>query len=159
MPNLEILAIKKTPHDWMNLAYKEAEKSFIKDEVPVGAIIVLDNNIIGRGHNQSILKNDSTAHAEIEAIRSASRNVKNYRLTRANLYVTLEPCAMCYGAIVHSRISNIYYGARDSKTGVCGSCDDFSQKEFFNHKPRITGQILERKCSDILKKFFLSKRY
>ena len=105
----------------MKIAIKEAEKSLLKNEVPVGAIIVLNDEIIGRGHNQSISKNDPTSHAEIEAIRSASKRLKNYRLTEASLYVTLEPCTMCYGAIVHSRISNIFYGASDPKSGVCGS--------------------------------------
>ena len=146
-------------HDvWMLEAIKEAEKSLLKDEVPVGAIVVLDGEIIGRGHNQPILKKDPTSHAEIEAIRNASEEIKNYRLKGADLYVTLEPCTMCYGAIVHSRISNIFFGARDYKTGVCGSCEDHSQKKYFNHKPIIIGQIMENECSKILKDFFKSKR-
>jgi len=142
----------------MKIAIKEAEKSLLKNEVPVGAIIVLNDEIIGRGHNQSISKNDPTSHAEIEAIRSASKRLKNYRLTEASLYVTLEPCTMCYGAIVHSRISNIFYGASDPKSGVCGSCEDFSKKSFFNHKPFITGKIMPKECSKILKDFFKTKR-
>ena len=144
---------------WMSHALKEAKKSLSQDEVPVGAVIVLDGEIIGRGHNQPISKRDPTSHAEIEAIKSASENLKNYRLTGANLYVTLEPCTMCYGAIVHSRISNIFFGARDPKSGVCGSCEDLSQKDYFNHKPHIIGEIMSKECSKILKDFFKAKRF
>ena len=142
----------------MKIAIKEAEKSLLKDEVPVGAIIVLNGEIIGRGHNQSISKNDPTSHAEIEAIRNASKRLKNYRLTGASIYVTLEPCAMCYGAIVHSRISKIFYGTSDPKSGVCGTCEDLSEKSFFNHKPQILGQIMANECSKILTDFFKAKR-
>jgi len=146
-------------HDvWMLEAIKEAEKSLLKDEVPVGAIVVLDGEIIGRGHNQPILKKDPTSHAEIEAIRNASEEIKNYRLNGADLYVTLEPCAMCYGAIVHSRISNIFFGVDDQKSGVCGSCEDLSEKKYFNHKPHITGHIMANECSKILKDFFKVRR-
>ena len=143
---------------WMQKALEEAEKSLSKNEVPVGAVIVLDGEIIGRGHNQPILKKDPTSHAEIEAIRNASEVIKNYRLKGADLYVTLEPCAMCYGAIVHSRISNIFFGASDQKSGVCGSCEDLSKKRYFNHKPHITGQIMNKESSKILKDFFKAKR-
>jgi len=145
-------------HFWMHKALDEAHKSFSKNEVPVGAVIILNKEIIGRGHNQPILKNDPTSHAEIEAIRNASENIKNYRLTGADIYVTLEPCTMCYGALVHSRVSNIFFGARDKSRGVCGSCENLSQKEYFNHKPFVTGQILEQECSKILKDFFKAKR-
>jgi len=143
---------------WMLHAINEAEKSMNLNEVPVGAIIVLNDEIIGRGHNQPILKKDPTSHAEIEAIRNASEKIKNYRLKGADLYVTLEPCTMCYGAIVHSRISNIFFGASDQKSGVCGSCEDLSEKKYFNHKPHITGQIMNKECSKILKDFFKAKR-
>jgi len=142
----------------MQKALEEAENSLLKNEVPVGAVIVLDGEIIGRGHNQPILKKDPTSHAEIEAIRNASEAIKNYRLKGADLYVTLEPCAMCYGAIVHSRISNIFFGASDQKSGVCGSCEDLSKKRYFNHKPHITGQIMNKESSKILKDFFKAKR-
>ena len=143
---------------WMLHAINEAEKSMNLNEVPVGAIIVLNDEIIGRGHNQPILKKDPTSHAEIEAIRNASEEIKNYRLKGADLYVTLEPCTMCYGAIVHSRISNIFFGASDQKSGVCGSCEDLSEKKYFNHRTHITGQIMANECSKILKDFFKSKR-
>jgi len=143
---------------YMAQAIKAANLSLKENEVPVGAVVVLNGAIIGTGYNQSILKKDPTSHAEIEAIRNAAENIKNYRLTGADIYVTLEPCAMCYGAIVHSRISNIFFGARDSKSGVCGSCDDLSQKKYFNHRPYITGQIMANECSKILKDFFKTKR-
>ena len=143
---------------WMQKALEEAEKSLSKNEVPVGAVIVLGGEIIGRGHNQPISKRDPTSHAEIEAIRNASEEIKNYRLKGADLYVTLEPCAMCFGAIVHSRISNIFFGAGDQKSGVCGSCEDLSEKKYFNHKPYITGHIMAKECSKILKDFFKAKR-
>ena len=143
---------------WMQKALEEAEKSLSKNEVPVGAVIVLDGEIIGSGHNQPILKKDPTSHAEIEAIRNASEEIKNYRLNGADLYVTLEPCTMCFGAIVHSRISNIFFGANDQKSGVCGSCEDLSEKKYFNHKPHIIGQIMNKECSKILKDFFKARR-
>ena len=150
---------KNSKHNfWMQKALEEAQKSLSKNEVPVGAVIVLDGKIIGRGHNQPILKKDPTSHAEIEAIRNASEEIKNYRLKGADLYVTLEPCTMCYGAIVHSRISNIFFGASDQKSGVCGSCEDLSEKKYFNHKPYITGKIMNKECSKILKDFFKAKR-
>jgi len=143
---------------WMQKALEEAEKSLLKNEVPVGAVIILDGEIIGKGLNQPILKKDPTSHAEIEAIRNASVEIENYRLNGADLYVTLEPCAMCFGAIVHSRISNIFFGASDQKSGVCGSCENLSEKKYFNHRPQITGQILANECSKILKDFFKEKR-
>ena len=143
---------------WMQKALEESEKSLSKNEVPVGAVIVLDGKIIGRGHNQPILKKDPTSHAEIEAIRNASKEIKNYRLKGADLYVTLEPCSMCFGAIIHSRISNIFFGANDQKSGVCGSCEDLSEKKYFNHKPLVTGRIMANECSKILKDFFKAKR-
>ena len=153
------LNLKSDSHNfWMLEAIKESEKSLLKGEVPVGSIIVSNNKIIGRGHNQPIYKKDPTSHAEIEAIRDAALKINNYRLTKANIYVTLEPCSMCYGALVHARISNIFFGARDYKTGVCGSCEDHNQKKYFNHKPIITGQIMENECSKILIDFFKSKR-
>ena len=143
---------------WMQKALEEAKKSLSKNEVPVGAVIVFDGEIIGRGHNQPILKKDPTSHAEIEAIRNASEAIKNYRLKGADLYVTLEPCAMCFGAIVHARISNIFFGAGDQKSGVCGSCEDLSDNKYFNHKPHITGHIMANECSKILKDFFKVRR-
>ena len=143
---------------WMEYALEEAKKSLAKNEVPVGAVIILNNEVIGRGHNQSINKQDPSSHAEIEAIRNASKNIQNYRLTGADLYVTLEPCAMCYGAIIHARISRLIFGTYDTKTGVCGSSINLHEQECFNHTPEITGGVLEEDCSLILKDFFKERR-
>ena len=143
---------------FMKIAYKEAQKSKAINEVPVGAIILMSNEIISKGHNQSISENDPTAHAEINALRHAAKNVGNYRLTGATLYVTLEPCAMCYGAIAHARISRLVFGAYDPKTGVCGSSIKLHEQACFNHTPNIKGGVLEEDCSLILKDFFKERR-
>jgi len=143
---------------FMRFAILEAHKSKNKNEVPVGAIIVLDGNIIEMRHNQSIIKDDPTSHAEINVLRNAAKKVGNYRLTGATLYVTLEPCAMCYGAIVHARISRLVFGAYDPKTGVCGSSFNLHEQACFNHTPHITGGVLEEDCSLILKDFFKERR-
>jgi len=142
----------------MKLALQEAQKSREMNEVPVGAIIVVNGQIISKSHNKPIFQNDPTSHAEINALRLASKNLGNYRLTGATLYVTLEPCAMCYGAIVHARISRLVFGAYDSKTGVCGSSIDLRDQTCFNHTPKIIGGVLEEDCSLILKDFFKKKR-
>ena len=143
---------------FMKLALQEAKKSKEMNEVPVGAIVVMNDEIISLAHNQPISQNDPTSHAEIYAIRKASQNLDNYRLTDATLYVTLEPCAMCYGAIVHARISRLVFGAYDPKTGVCGSSIKLHEQECFNHSPEITGGVLEKDCSLILKDFFRERR-
>ena len=144
--------------EFMSLALDEAEKALAYEEVPVGALLVIDNKIISKSHNMVIRNQDPTAHAEINVIRDACEIIRNYRLKDARIFVTLEPCTMCYGAIVHSRVSEIIFGARDTKIGACGSCTDFSKTNFFNHRPKITGGILEQKCSVILKEFFKSRR-
>ena len=143
---------------WMNLALKQAIKAEEKGEVPVGAILVKDGLLIAKAHNQPISTNDATAHAEIQLIRTAGKKQENYRLTGTSLYVTLEPCAMCLGAMMHARIERIVYGAHDPKTGVCGSCDDLSNANCFKHKINITGGVLENKCSQLLQTFFKSRR-
>ena len=142
----------------MNLALQEAQKSIEMNEVPVGAIIVVNDEVVSQAHNQPISENDPTSHAEINAIRKASENLGNYRLTGASLFVTLEPCAMCYGAIIHARISRLVFGAYDPKTGVCGSSIKLYEQECFNHSPEITGGVLEKDCSLILKDFFKERR-
>jgi len=133
--------------EMMGLAIKEAYKAEKYGEVPVGAIVVMNNEVISQCHNQSISKNDPTSHAEINAIRKASEILGNYRLKDVTLYVTLEPCAMCYGAIIHARISRLVFGAYDPKTGVCGSSIKLHEQECFNHSPEITGGELEKDCS------------
>jgi tRNA(adenine34) deaminase len=143
---------------FMTLALQESWKSQEMNEVPVGAIVVMNDKVISQAHNQPISQNDPTSHAEVNAIRKASQNLGNYRLTDATLYVTLEPCAMCYGAIVHARISRLVFGAYDPKTGVCGSSIKLHEQECFNHSPEITGGVLEKDCSLILKDFFRERR-
>jgi len=143
---------------FMKLALQEAQKSQEMNEVPVGAIIIMNGEVISKSHNKSISQNDPTSHAEINALRNAANKVGNYRLTGATLYVTLEPCAMCYGAIVHSRIARLVFGAYDAKTGVCGSSIKLHEQECFNHTPEIVGGVLEEDCSLILKDFFKERR-
>ena len=143
---------------FMNLALELAKKAELKNEVPVGALVVLDGKIIGRGMNTSISDYDPTSHAEINAIREAAKATKNYRLKNCSIYVTLEPCAMCVGAIQHARIEKIIYGAPDPKTGACGSMIDLISVKEINHHAEALGGILEKECGQILKDFFLSKR-
>ncbi|MBI3545558.1 MAG: tRNA adenosine(34) deaminase TadA, partial [Gammaproteobacteria bacterium] len=127
-------------------------------EVPVGALIVLDGEIIGEAWNQPIVTHDPTAHAEIMALRAAAVRQKNYRLPGATLYVTLEPCGMCAGAIVHARIARVVYGAADPKTGAAGSVFNLLETTQLNHRAQITRGVLEPECSEVLRKFFASRR-
>ena len=143
---------------WMNLAIKQAIKAEKDGEVPIGAVLVKDGHLIATAHNQSITKSDASAHAEIQLLRKAGGKLQNYRLNGSTLYVTLEPCAMCFGAMVHARIERIVYGACDPKTGVCGSCDDLTNVDYFKHKIDITGGILEKECKRILQSFFILRR-
>ena len=143
---------------WMKLALNEANLAMDENEIPVGAVLVKNGKLIAQSHNQPIKKNDPTAHAEIQLLREAGLQQKNYRLIGSTLYVTLEPCAMCFGAMIHARIERIVFGASDPKTGVCGSCINLNGESFFNHKISITGGVLEKESSDLLKLFFKSKR-
>ena len=143
---------------WMNLAVKEALIAESIGEVPVGAVLVKDNKLLAKAHNKSIAKHDPTAHAEIELLRLAGNQLKNYRLINCTLYVTLEPCAMCYGAIIHARLKRIVYGAKDIKTGVCGSSEDFRGANCSQHKPETSGGVLEKKCGQLLIDFFKMRR-
>ncbi|MEY3909346.1 MAG: tRNA-specific adenosine deaminase [Pseudomonadota bacterium] len=143
---------------FMKLALGLAKKAELKNEVPVGALIVRNGEIIGQGMNTSISDHDPTSHAEINAIREAAKAIKNYRLKDCAIYVTLEPCAMCVGAIQHARIEKIIYGAPDPKTGACGSMIDLISVKEINHHAEAIGGILEKECGQILKDFFLSKR-
>jgi tRNA(adenine34) deaminase len=143
---------------FMSHALELAKKAELKDEVPVGALIVRNGEIIGRGMNTSISDHDPTSHAEINAIRDAAKTIKNYRLKDCSIYITLEPCAMCVGAIQHARIEKIIYGAPDPKTGACGSMVDLISIKEINHHAEAMGGILEKECGQILKDFFLSKR-
>ena len=143
---------------WMKIALKEAIKAEKEDEVPVGAILVKNGMLIAKAHNQPISKNDATAHAEIQLIRNGGMKQDNYRLTGTSLYVTLEPCAMCIGAMMHARIERIVYGAHDPKTGACGSSVNLIEANCFNHKIDLVSGILENQCGELLKKFFISRR-
>jgi tRNA(adenine34) deaminase len=143
---------------FMKLALELAKKAELKNEVPVGALVVRDGKIIGRGMNTSISDYDPTSHAEINAIREAAKAIKNSRLQDCPIYVTLEPCAMCVGAIQHSRIEKIIYGAPDPKTGACGGMIDLISIKEINHHAEALGGILEKECGQILKDFFLLKR-
>ncbi len=143
---------------WMQRAYELAEKAKSQDEVPVGAVIILENKIIGEGWNQPISSNDPTAHAEVIALRDAGNNIDNYRLPDATMYVTLEPCAMCAGAIVHARIAKLVYAADDPKTGACGSVYNLLQTEELNHKVEIEKGIMEDECRSLIQDFFKTKR-
>jgi tRNA(adenine34) deaminase len=143
---------------YMLEALKEAKKAGKKGEVPVGAIVVLNNKVIGRGYNRNISLNDASAHAEIQALRKASGKLKNYRLNSSKLYVTLEPCSMCAGALVLARVSEIIFGAHDPKTGACGSVFNLADNKKLNHRIKLTGGVLESECSSLLKKFFEEKR-
>ena len=141
---------------WMQIAMKEALLAEKEGEVPVGAVLVKDGLLIAKAHNKSISKNDSTAHAEIQLIRAAGEKLKNYRLNGTSLYVTLEPCTMCLGAIMHARIEHIIFGAYDPKTGVCGSSENFINAKCFNHKITVVSGVMENECQNMLKKFFIS---
>ena len=145
-------------NSFMEEALIEAKKALKKGEVPVGAVVVLEENVIGRGYNQSITKNDPTAHAEIMALRDAAMNLKNYRLKDTLVYTTLEPCLMCAGALVHARIKKLIYSASDPKSGVIESNGNLIQSAFLNHKISYEGGILKEESSEILKNFFLKKR-
>jgi tRNA(adenine34) deaminase len=147
-----------TDEKWMQIAIEEAKLAMRKNEIPVGAVLVKNDRLIAQSHNQPIKTNDPTAHAEIQLLRKAGLQLKNYRLIDSTLYVTLEPCAMCFGAMIHARIERIVFGASDPKTGVCGSCINLNKENFFNHKISITGGVLKNESSKLLKLFFQSKR-
>ena len=127
-------------------------------EVPVGALVVLNDEIIGEGWNQPIVSHDPTAHAEIVALRAAAARVKNYRLMDTTLYVTLEPCAMCAGAIVQARVARVVYGAADPKAGAAGSVFNLLESPALNHRAQITGGVLAEDCGAMLRKFFEARR-
>jgi tRNA(adenine34) deaminase len=144
---------------FMKIALKEAKKAYEKDEVPIGAVIVSNNgDIISMAHNFVISLSDPTAHAEILAIRKAAEITNNYRLIGATLYVTIEPCIMCMGAIIHSRIEKIVFGAPDPKWGAAGSLYEFHNDKKLNHNPEILKGIMENECRAIMQDFFKRKR-
>ena len=143
---------------WMQIAIIEANIAKNEDEVPVGAVLVKKGQLISQGHNQPISKNDPTAHAEIEVLRKAGEKLQNYRLAKTTLYVTLEPCSMCLGAMIHARIERVVFGASDPKSGVCGSTIDLSSESIFNHQISVSGGVQEYECKKILQSFFKLRR-
>ena len=143
---------------FMRAALKEAEKARKSDEIPIGAIVTLNEEIIGRGFNSAIKNSDPTCHAEIMALRDAAHHLSNYRLTEVNLYVTLEPCIMCLGAIFHARVKQVYFGAFDAKFHSCDPSQQLVNNKVINHHTSFTGGILDEECSSLLKNYFKNKR-
>ena len=145
-------------YDYMKMALEEAQAAFLKDEVPVGAVVVLEGKILARAHNSPISLNDSSAHAEMLALRQAAETIGNYRLVGAELYVTLEPCVMCAGAILQARLSRVIFGARDPKCGAVISLYNILTDKRLNHQVEITEGILQDDCGQIMSRFFQQKR-
>ena len=143
---------------WMLEALKRADIAESFDEIPVGAILVKDDKIIAEGYNLSITENDPSAHAEMMAIRAAGKVLNNYRMLDCTLYVTLEPCSMCAGMLVHSRIKRLVFGARDAKTGSAGSIMDLTRHEKLNHQLEVTEGVLAEQCGDKISAFFKKRR-
>ena len=143
---------------YMKAAIKEAMKAQDIDEVPIGCVIVKDGKIIARGHNKREKEQDATSHAELKTLQKACKKLNSWRLVDCDIYVTLEPCLMCAGAIIQSRIANVYFGAYDSKGGAFGSSINVLDAKNINHRPNIHGGILEEECSQILKDYFKKKR-
>jgi tRNA(adenine34) deaminase len=141
----------------MRQALDQANNAWVVGEVPVGAVVVKDGQVIATGFNQPIIANDPTAHAEVMALRQAAEQLGNYRLPGCTLYVTLEPCAMCAGALMHARFARVVYGASDPKTGACGGNIDVTQASF-NHQTQFAGGVLAEACGNVLKDFFAQRR-
>jgi tRNA(adenine34) deaminase len=143
---------------FMGQALREAELAFEEDEVPVGAVIVFENRIIGRAHNQREQLTDPTAHAEILALTQASAELESWRLNGTTMYVTLEPCPMCAGALVNARVDRLVFGCMDPKAGACGTLWNLVQSEELNHRLQLVGGLMEEDCREILQRFFRMKR-
>jgi tRNA(adenine34) deaminase len=153
-----MLLLIRDDEQGMQAALREAQASAAVNEVPVGCVIVHDGLVVGRGHNQVETLQDATAHAEIIAIGAASSTLQSWRLNDCAMYVTLEPCAMCAGAIILSRVGRLVYGARDPKAGACGSVLDVIHERRLNHRVDITADVLAEECGAMLKEFFARKR-
>ena len=143
---------------FMRLALREAERALAHDDVPVGAVLVHEGEVIGAGHNERELRQDPTAHAEVIALREAARNLGSWRILDSVLYVTLEPCAMCAGAIVLARVPRVVYGCTDPKAGAAGSVLDILAERRLNHRPQVVGGVLAGPCAALLTGFFASRR-
>jgi tRNA(adenine34) deaminase len=155
---LSVDTIDELDNFWMQHALSLARKAQHQDEVPVGAVIIRNNEILGEGYNQPIVKSDPTAHAEIQAIRMAAFHDKNYRLTNTTLYVTLEPCAMCAGAIIQARIERVVFGAPDPKSGAAGSVFNVLNTPALNHQSEVKAGVAQEECAHLLTSFFKAKR-
>jgi tRNA(adenine34) deaminase len=162
-----LFSIRKLPFTDMNIkhiemmkvALAQAERAQKKGEVPIGAVIVTDNHqVLAAEHNRTITLNDPTAHAEILALRSAAANIGNYRLLNTMLYVTVEPCPMCMGAVIHARVSRVIFGTRDPKWGAAGSLYDFAADPRFNHQPEVIQGVCKAECKTLIQEFFRKKR-
>jgi tRNA(adenine34) deaminase len=143
---------------FMRLALREAERALEHDDVPIGAVLVRAGEVLAAGHNERELRQDPTAHAEMIALREAARATGTWRVLDAVIYVTLEPCAMCAGAIVLARVPRVVYGASDPKAGACGSVLDILGEPRLNHRPEVAGGLLGSECGDLLSEFFASRR-
>ena len=143
---------------WMEEALREAQRALVMGEVPVGAVVVHDGSIIGRGSNRPLFDSDPTAHAEVLALREAGKAMGNYRLLDCDLYVTVEPCAMCAGAITHARIRRLIYGAEDAKTGAVHSMFQVLNHPKINHKVEVNAGVLAARCMELLQAFFRERR-
>jgi tRNA(Arg) A34 adenosine deaminase TadA len=152
------LGAKQGHLEMMSRAIVEARRAAQAGEVPVGAVIARAGGVVGVGHNRSIASHDPTAHAEVEAIRAAAVALGAYRLEDASLYVTLEPCVMCVGAIINARIARVYYGARDRKAGALGSVYDIGRDGRLNHRVEVYGGLMESACAKLLRDFFRARR-
>lgn len=148
----------KNPEYFMSIALIEAKKALEIDEVPIGCVIVKDDKVISRGFNHRESKFDVTSHAEMESIRKANKKLRSWRLEDCDIYVTLEPCIMCGGAIIQARFKNVYYGAKDYKGGAFGSSLNILEAKNINHHPNVFGGILEKECSEIISNYFKTKR-
>ena len=143
---------------WMQIALEQASRAAELGEVPVGALVIKDGEILGQGHNRNLLDNDPTAHAEIVALRQAAARFGNHRLVGCDLVVTIEPCAMCAGAIMHARLARLIYGASDPKAGAGGSVLNVLDVPQFNHRPQVEPGLLAEECADLLRAFFAPRR-
>lgn len=150
--------MENTDIDWMNYALRLAEKAEAQGEVPVGAVVVYQGEVVGEGWNQTITLNDATAHAEVLALRQAGEKLGNYRLLDTTLYVTLEPCSMCAGAMVHARVKRLVFGASDLKTGAAGSVFNIVDNDNLNHRVSVEAGVLEAVCSEHISRFFRKRR-
>jgi tRNA(adenine34) deaminase len=158
MTRVEAPAEHPVDAELMGLAIAQAELALAHDDVPIGAVVVHDGEVVGAGHNERELRQDPTAHAEIIALRAASRALGSWRVLDSTLYVTLEPCAMCAGAIVLARVPRVVYGCTDPKAGAAGSVLDVLAQPRLNHRPQVTGGVLAGRCAALLTEFFAARR-